>query len=245
MHTGTIGTSAAIKASGLGLYNPLSLSSIRPKFPTLVAAAAVALVLCAAAVAAVQKHSTAAGMAQARHVLLNRGDLGRAWTSSPAPKSVPDLTCPAFSLALASVVQTGSAISPTFQASSTGPFASQTAYAYASGRQEQTVWLKVARPHLLTCIAASLVRSASGGVHFTAAAKRVLILPPLPVRAIGYRVTGTASVPNQTVNVYLDVLLFGGGTTVTELSLSSFVQPVARALETRLARSVARRITAG
>jgi hypothetical protein len=142
-------------------------------------------------------------------------------------------------------VQTGSAISPTFQASSAGPFASQTAYAYASASEEETVWREVAREHLLTCVASSLVHSTGGGVHFKVKSKRVVSLPSLPVHAMGYRVVGTASVPNQTVSVYLDVVLLGGGTAVTELSFSSFLGPMARATELRLARIVARRVVAG
>ena len=56
---------------------------------------------------------------------------------------------------------------------------------------------------------------------------------------------GTASVPNQTVNVWLDVLLLGSGTTVTEVSVSSFLAPPARGFELRLARVVAGRMAAG
>lgn len=213
---------------------------------TLLAATLLAATLLAATAAAtVPTHATPGGMALAQRVLLRRGDLGRGWTGSPAPKAAPGLTCPAFSPALSGVVQAGAAASPTYQQSATGPFASQTAYAYANGAEEQTVWREVARPHLLTCVAASLVRSASGGVHFRVTSKRLETLPGLPVDAIGYRVTGTATVPDQTVNVYLDVLLLGGGSAVTELSFSSFLQPVARAVELRLARIVAGRIAAG
>jgi hypothetical protein len=209
-----------------------------------VAAVALAALLGGTASGAVATHRTPAGMAAARHELLRRSDLGRGWTSMPAPKTVPGLTCPAFTPPLSGVVQTGAAISPTFQATPSGPFASQTAYVYANAFEEHTVWREVARPRLLTCVAASLVRS-TRGAHFTVTGKRLEPLPGLPVRAIGYRVTGTASVPNQTVSVYLDVLLLGGGMTVTELSVSSFLQPVPHSLEMRLARSVARRITGG
>jgi hypothetical protein len=221
------------------------LSSLRLTAITVAAFVAFATPLAASASAAVQTHSTPAGMALARRSLLQRGDFGRKWTSSPAPKTVPGLTCPAFSPALSGVVQTGAAISPTYEQSTTGPFASQTAYAYANGAQEQTVWSAVARPRLLACVAASLARTSTGGVHFAVTGKRLLPLPNLPVRAKGYRVTGTASVPNQTVNVYLDVLLLGGGNVVTELSFSSFLQPVSRAFELRLARIVAGRAAAG
>lgn len=208
-------------------------------------ALALAALLAATAGAAVTSHPTPAGKAVARKALLRRSDFGRGWTSMPAPQTVPGLTCSAFSPALSGVVQTGGAISPTYEQSPTGPFASQTAYVYANGSAEATVWREVARAHLLTCVAASLVRSASGGVHFRVTGKHLLTLPALPVNAMGYRVTGTATVPTQTVNVYLDVLLLGGGTTVTELSFSSFLQPMARAFELRLARIVAGRMAAG
>ena len=207
-----------------------------------VVAVVLAVLLAGTAGGAVATHPTAAGKALARGTLLRRSDLGRGWTSTPAPKTVPGLTCPAFSPPLSGVVQIGGAISPTYERSTTGPFASQTAYAYASASVQDTVWREVARPHLLTCVAASLVRSTGGGAHFKVESKRLVALPSLPVHAMGYRVVGTASVPNQTVNVYLDVILLGGGTTVTELSFSSFLQPTARAFELRLARIVAGRV---
>jgi len=204
------------------------------------------MALAGTAGAAVATHSTPAGMALARHALLGRAELGRGWVlGTPAPKTVPGLTCPGFSPAMTGVVQTGAAISPTFEQSPTGPFASQTAYAYASGAEAGAVWQAIARPRLLRCVAQSLARSSGGGVHFAVTGKRLLTLPGLSVRAAGYRVTGTASVPSQTVNVYLDVLLLGGGDTVTELSISSFLRPASRGLELRLARTVAGRIAAG
>jgi hypothetical protein len=221
------------------------LSSLRLTTRTVAATVAVATLLAGTAGGAVARRPTPAGMALARAALLRRADLGRGWTSTPAAKTVPGLTCAAFSPAFAGVVQTGAAMSPTFAQSQVGPFLSQTAYAYASGSEEQVVWREIAQPRLLICIAASLTRSASGGVHFSVTSKRMLALPSLSVPAVGYRVTGTASVPNQTVNVYLDVLLLGGGKTVTELSVSSFAQPVARAFELRLTRLVARRIATG
>lgn len=210
-----------------------------------VVAVVLAAMLAGTAGGAVATHPTAAGKALARGTLLRRSDLGRGWKSTPAPMTVAGLTCPGFSPPLSGVVQTGSAISPTFEAGSTGPFASQTAYEYASASEEGTVWREVARPHLLTCVAASLVHSTGGGVHFKVHSKRLVALPSLPVHAMGYRVVGTASVPNQTVNVYLDVVLLGGGTAVTELSFSSFLRPPERAFELRLARIVAGRVAAG
>ena len=221
------------------------MASIGGITKTFAATVVLATMLAGTAGGAEAIHSTPAGTALAQHALLRRADLGRGWTGTAAPKTVPDLTCPGFSPALTGVVQTGAVISPTFQRSPTGPFASQTAYTYASGAEAGAVWQAVARPRLLRCVAASLVRGSGDGVHFAVTGKRLLTLPSLSVRAAGYRVTGTASVPSQTVNVYLDVLLLGGGDTVTELSISSFLQPASRALELRVARIVAGRIAAG
>jgi hypothetical protein len=207
-------------------------------------AAALAVLLGSAAAATVRRH-TPAGSALARHALLRRGDLGRGWSGSPAPKKVPELTCPGFSPPLQGVVETGSATTPTFQGSSSGPFVSETAYAYATAAQQGTVRGKVGQPGLLRCVAASLAQGSSNGVRFTVTDKRLLTLPKLAARAAGYRVTGTASRPGQTIDVYLDVLLLGRGETVTEISISSFAQPVARAFELRLGRIVARRMGSG
>ena len=248
-HSYLINTSNPLKtdlrAGGRICITVHNLPSIGGISRTCAAAVVLATMVAGTAAGAVAIHSTPAGTALARRALLVRADLGRGWVGTAAPKKVPDLTCPEFSPALAGVVQIGAAISPTFQKSPTGPFASQTAYAYASRMEAAAVWQAVARPRLLRCVSESLTRGSSDGVHFAVTGKRLLALPSLSVRAAGYRVTGTASVPSQTVNVYLDVLLLGGGDTVTELSISSFFQPASRALELRLARTVAGRIAAG
>jgi hypothetical protein len=212
---------------------------------TCVATVGLATVLASTASGAGATHSTPAGTAVAQQALLRHADLGRGWTGMPAPEKVPGLTCSGFSPPLTGAVQTGAAISPTFQQGSTGPFASQTAYSYATGAEAGAVWNALAQPHLLRCVAQSLAGGSTGGVHFAVTGKHLLTPPNVSVRAAGYRVTGTATVPYQTVNVYLDVLLLGGGDTVTELSISSFFEPPSRALERRLARTVAGRIAAG
>jgi hypothetical protein len=208
----------------------------------LATAVALATLLAGAAWAAVASHLTPAGLALAHQALLRRADLGQGWTGTPAPKAVPELTCPGFRPGLKGVVEAGAASSPTFRASSSGPFASDTAYAYATAAEEATVWRTIARPGLLSCVAESLTAASGDGVHFTVIGKDLLALANLPARAAGYRVAGTASTANQTVDVYLDVLLLGRGETVTELSISSFEQPVARSFELWLARIIARRM---
>jgi hypothetical protein len=221
------------------------LTSTRSSIGPAATAAALAVLLGSAAAATTVRHHTPAGMALARHALLRRGDLGRGWSGLPAPTKVPDMTCPGFSPRLQGVVETGSATTPTFRGSSSGPFVSQTAYAYATAAQQGTVWRKVGQPGLLRCVAASLAQGSSNGVHFTVTDKRLVTLPKFAAQAAGYRVTGTASRPGQTIDVYLDVLVLGRGETVAEISISSFEQPVARSFELRLGRIVARRMGPG
>jgi hypothetical protein len=204
-----------------------------------------ALVVAAApstAGAAVTRRVTAAGTALARAALLSRGDFGKGWNSAPAPHSVPPLTCPQFSPHVPAATEVGDAASPTFRGSSNGPFVAQDAYAYATGAQEAAVWNEVVRPPLVRCVAESLSGGSGHGVRFAVTGKRVLSLPKLLVAATGYRVSGTATTQGQSIDVFLDMVVLGSGRTITTISLSSFEAPVARPLELRLARTVARRI---
>ena len=192
--------------------------------------------------AAVTHRHTAADMALARGALLRRADLGPGWSqASPAGKPAP-LTCSQFQPATAGVVETGSASSPTFQQSSSGPFVADSAYVYASAAEERAYWDKVMRPGLLRCVAAALTQGSGSGLRFTVTAKQRLTLPKLPSSAAGYRVSGTASGSGQTIDVYLDMVVLGRGRAISAISLSTFSQPVDRRLELRLARLAANRL---
>jgi hypothetical protein len=187
--------------------------------------------------------STPAGQAIAGAALLRRADFGRGWREqAPPPAKVPSLTCPQFSPRVTGVTQTGAAASPTFEASAFGPFVSEIAHAYATPSEETSLWRAVARPGLVVCAADSLRRSGTQGVSFTVTAKGPLRLPGLPAPATAYRVTGTATISYQTIDVYLDLLVVARGRAVAGISLSSFEQPPPPRLEVRLAGTVARRM---
>jgi hypothetical protein len=188
---------------------------------------------------------TPAGVAAARAALLRRGDFGRGWSQqSPAPAKVPSLTCPRFDPRFLGAGQTGAASSPTFEAGPSGPFASETARVYATTGEQATVWRALVRPGLGRCAAASLRMGGGDGVRFTVTAERTLRLPALPAPAAGYRASGTASLPEQMIDVYLDMFVVGRGGTIAEVVVSSFEQPPARALELRLLRTVDQRMSA-
>ncbi len=193
--------------------------------------------------AVVHHHGPSPGTLFARSLRLRLSDFGSGWSvQSPPPRRVPKLTCPAFDPSVKGVAPTGAAASPTFQAGSSGPFVSQSVYAFAGATQEATFWDRVLRPHLVRCVAQSLVAGSSASVRFRVTGKHPLALPTLAVAARGYRVTGTATTTDQTVNVYLDMIVLGRGRAVTQISFSNFQQPADRALELRLARTMARRL---
>lgn len=136
----------------------------------------------------------------------------------------------------------GRAGSPTWQQSSSGPFISETSYAYASKPQASEVWSSVVQPGLARCAAQALIAGSGGGVRFTVLSKQELGLPRLPVNATRYRVHGTATSSGQSVDVYLDMVVLGRGPAVAALSVSSFEVPVMLKLELRLARAAAGRL---
>jgi hypothetical protein len=206
---------------------------------------AVAATASAAPAAALTRRHTGAGDRLAAGVLLPRSDLGRRWAVSAPPASpVPPLTCPGFAPPTPGVVEDGAAASPTFQAGDTGPFVSQVAYAYGSPGQRAAFWHRVIRRRLLRCIAQSFIHSSSSGVRFAVTHQRLLGAPELGVPAAGYRVAGTATYTGQSDDVYLDVFAIGGGSSVSELSIASFGVPPVRALELRLGRILAARLSA-
>jgi hypothetical protein len=196
--------------------------------------------------ATVLKKHTRAGRAAARAELIGRRVLGEGWyVSAPAPKTVPALTCGAFDPRVSGATEIGAATSATFTRSANGPFLAQVSYAYTSPTQQRAVWGAVVRPGLGRCLKSSLVHGSADGVSFRVSSVRRLSLAGVPEQSALYRVSGTATAPDQSVPVYLDVILVGRGAGVSELSLSTFLQPPGHRLELRLARAISRRMATG
>ena len=186
---------------------------------------------------------TPVGEALAREDLLRAHDLGRGWSvASPAPTRVPPLTCRRFSPRTDARLEIGAAASPTLQASTTGPFVAQTAYAFATGAAESLVWRTVVRPPLLACVAEGLAGGSGAGVAFKISAKRLLAVGKLAVAAAGFSVTASATSLEVPTDVYLEAVVLGHGRTITEISVSGFDQGEARSEVLRLARLLAGRI---
>jgi hypothetical protein len=178
----------------------------------------------------------------ARKMLLRRADFGAHWTTTAPAKKVPTLTCPAFTPDLPSLPKPGAAASPTFSQTATGPFAAQTAYVYPKVSQALTFWRRVVTPRLSVCVADSLTASSTQTVKFKVSRKRTMKIPAIADRRAGYRVIGVATTTAQELTVYLDMIVIGRGSGLTQVSFTSFSQPPERSLELRVARLVAGRL---
>lgn len=180
-------------------------------------------------------------------LLLKAADLGTGWrVSAPAPRKVPQIACGALHLRLrGGAAHPAAAATPTFRGSSSGPFASQTAYMYDKGSQARQVWRGVARHALLKCLSRSVVSGSSRRVSFAVVSARGLDAPHVrQVSAAAYRVTATATGSGQTVNAYVDTVLLRDGAAVSDLSFSSLLSPPKASLESRAARFIAARMRA-
>ena len=207
--------------------------------------AAVALGLSLQAVpsaGAAATHHDRSGMAIARASLITGRDFGSGWSSSPAPRKVPTLTCPAFDPGFGKAVETGAAASRRYQNGDAGPFVSESTHVFATPVQAAGVASRVMRPGLIRCVRSSLTSGSGQGVTYEVSRAHALSVPELGARDAGYRAAGTASQTYQIVNVYLDLVVIQSGQTVTELSFASFLEAPAAGVEHRLARLVAQRI---
>jgi hypothetical protein len=178
-------------------------------------------------------------MAAAQRSLVARTDLGPGWKAGSTPKKIGALACRAPTF-LKGVLENGAAVSPTYSASSAGPFVSGSVYVYDSAAGAARFFDQIAKPNALPCLAQSLATGKSGaGVSFAVTRRLTLPAPHVGVNAAAYRVIGRASVTAQKVHVYADVILLRRGGRIAELSFASFSVPVPAATETRIARAAA------
>lgn len=186
-------------------------------------------------------HHTPAGMAAARRALLQRSDVGAGWGIGATPKAPGSLACTSPS-SLKGVVETGAAVSPTYRATSSGPFVSSSAFVYGSSAGAAKFFTQVAKPRALTCLARSLTGKNASGVTFTIVKRQVLPAPRVPAVAAAYRVVGRAAVQAQKVTVYADVVLVQRGNAIAEVTFASFSAPLSASTEQRVARAAAGRL---
>ncbi|HVW88073.1 MAG TPA: hypothetical protein VHC01_01280 [Gaiellaceae bacterium] len=198
--------------------------------------------LAAFAVAATGVHHTPAGTAAAHKALLRPADLGAGWVAGTTPKKAGTLTCTT-AAPPKGVTETGSAVSPTFHSSATGPFVSQSAYVYSSAAGATKLFAHIGGSTAVKCLAQSFLGAdSSNTVTFTVTKQQTLRAPKVNGQATAYRVVGRASVSAQRVRIYVDIVLIRRGNAIAEVSYASFAVPLAASVEAHIARAAANRL---
>jgi hypothetical protein len=187
-------------------------------------------------------HHTRAGVAAAHRMLLRAGDVGPGWTAGATPRKVGELTCGAQAPTAPGATETGSAVSPTYRAASGGPFVSQEVFVYSTPAGASAFWRHAVGAQTRACVAQSLTAASTHSVTLKVTGAETLAPPPVASRSAAFRVSGQATTSAQHVRVYVDVILLLRRNAITELSFSSFAQPVAHADELRIARRAAARL---
>ena len=213
------------------------------KLPVALLAAA-ALAGPAAAAAPSAKH-TAGGTTAAKASLLTRSDLGSAWTAGATGTPGLHLSCTAWSPSGKGIVETGAAGSPSFADTQVGPFVSQTTSVYASPKQASAYWARAVQPGLVACVVQTVAAVEAQGIHVKVLSKGSLPVSKVSNLTAGYRVVANLTSPGKSPRkLYFDVVLVGRGSTLSEITMTSFVAPVPAKVESALAQLVASRIGA-
>jgi hypothetical protein len=196
-----------------------------------------------AAAAAPSARHTAGGTNAAKASLLTRTDLGKSWTAGATGTPGLRLACKGWSPSGKGIVETGAAGSPSFASSQAGPFVSQTTSVYASPKQASTYWQRAVQPGLVSCVVQTVTAIEAQGIRVKVLSKGSLPVSKASNLTAGYRVVANLTSAGKTARkLYFDVVLVGRGSTLSEISMTSFESPVPAQVENALAKLVASRI---
>lgn len=176
---------------------------------------------------------TAAGNTYAEASLLTPASLGgKGWTAAKPVSGGLQLSCPGWEPSGKGIVEIGGAVLPSL--SQTGVIIGQMTSVYASAAQAHTLWQRAVRPGLLTCVRETL--EAVSAVPNEKITVKLLSQGPLALKAVGpytaaYRVVADLTSKTQKVKIYFDVILVGRNATLSEITVSSFVNPVPAEVE--------------
>jgi hypothetical protein len=197
------------------------------------------LVAVSARAAGPRQAHTAAGDAAASRSLLSSGDLGSGWTATTKPGRVGfGVDCAGYQPSERGIVVTGSASSPDFAGGELGPYILQLTNVYASAAQAAAVWRRaIMQSGLVSCVAQTL-----DGVTAQGISVKILAEGRLPVQKVGSMTTGYRVVADlssartkTTHKTYFDVVLVARGSTISEITISTFGSPVPPKVEYALA----------
>jgi hypothetical protein len=223
------------------------------------AAAFVAFVALLAATVAVgasgepRRALTAVDQGRAEAMLLTRADLGTRWrpgTDAALDAEALDLRCSGHEPDQSDLTVTGAATSAPFERSGGAAFSYVRSYAtlFASRDQASASWIRTLRPTLVRCLVHLLdlelerqgARPARVRAHATSVTR--IAFPRLAARTAAYRVSGYAVTDTFRLPLHLDVMLVGTGRAQAGIVAFSFLHPLQRSAEVRLARAMAARM---
>jgi hypothetical protein len=180
---------------------------------------------------------TKAGKALARRAVLHRTDLPAGWR----PVSVPARSsrCRSYDPDLSRFTLTGKARSAFVHPSGAGIGSSVAVY--VSARQAAAAFEAEARPGLLTCMSAGIVKQfAKSGIKALVVAKRMSRGPRLGTRNASFRMVFMLTLGGQTLPYDVDLITFQAHRAIAALSFQAIGGPVRQQLA--FARRVASRI---
>jgi hypothetical protein len=207
------------------------------------AALAAAVLVVPAAASQPKNRPTGAGNAQAKAVVLRLADLGAGWKTTPGGAGgASDLTCRTFSPNQSDLTTIGAA-GQAFESGDGITNVLSRVVVFKSATEAQASWNRIVRPGMVNCIASRFVDSLAGkDTTVKIASKGPLRLAAPGRRHAAYRVAADVTVGGQSVKAYFDVIFQGGGAAASATLISSVLKPPARALESKLAAAIGRRL---
>jgi len=184
---------------------------------------------------------TPAGNAVAKSVLLKLSDLPTGWKASNGGGGNAHTTCPSFDPDQSDLTSIGKADSG-FESKDGLSSISSIAGVFKNTGQAQTSWNRVVRPGMLTCLASILESSGTKAAPIKVTSKGKLGLTVPGHRAAAYRLVADVTSKGQHLNVYLDLIMQGGGQADTVLLVTSVLTAPSPVFESKLASAVAGRL---
>jgi len=182
---------------------------------------------------------------EAKNGLLRLSDFGKGWKAKdakPAKTTTPDL-CRDTRPNLSDLVEAGYAQSPDFNLGQLQAV-SQWVRVFASQPQADKAWSRSVTIGLVSCLAKQLQAASNSKSKITIVGEYRLPVPRVGKNAAGFRVVSHAKTPDDSFNVYADIVVVQQGRAISVATMTGFLEPLATASEARLVRTIASRLGA-
>jgi hypothetical protein len=211
-----------------------------------VAAGLVAAALVSAASAAIgdpRERHTPLGMVAASNGLLKRSDFGKDWKAKTAKPAGSSSLCRDTRPNLSDLVESGFAQSQDFNLGQLQSV-SQWVRVFASPGQADKAWSRIVTIGLVSCLAKQLQAASNAKSKITIVGQYRLPVPKAGKNSAGFRVVSHAKTPDDSFNVYADIVVVQQGRAISVATMTGFIEPLATASEARLVRTIASRLGA-